>query len=116
VPTFLGLERQIILKGATLSTYRHSEKIGVQSPIIILLILLDAYTAYIGDFGRVLLQSRTIILGFYTTAWMYLRFGPCIAGILFFGTVWGCVLGRLDERQAYRRRFADLPVRIGTDL
>jgi O-antigen/teichoic acid export membrane protein len=101
VPTTLRLERHIIFIGAILSTLLFlsflvaTNQIGVQSPVIILLIVLDAYTAYVTDLGRVLLQSlrRTLALGLYTTAWMFLRFGLCIAGIVLFHTVWGALSG-----------------------
>lgn len=101
VPTTLRLERQIIMIGAIASALLFlaflaaTRQIGVQSPIIILLIILDGYTAYVTDLGRVLLQSlrRTMTLGLYTTAWMFLRFALCIAGIIVLGTVWGALAG-----------------------
>jgi O-antigen/teichoic acid export membrane protein len=100
-PTTLRLERHIILIGAAISTALFvsflvaAERIGVQSPIIIALIVLDVYTAYVTDLGRVLLQSlrRTIALGLYTTLWMLLRLGLCIAGIVLFRTVWAALSG-----------------------
>jgi O-antigen/teichoic acid export membrane protein len=95
------IERKIILIGVVASTLLFgvlliaAQQIGVQSPILILLIVLDAYTSYVTDFGRVLLQSlrKTLALGLYTTAWMSLRFGLCIAGIVWFKTVWGALSG-----------------------
>ena len=100
-PTMLRLERHILLVGAAVSTVLFfvlliaAKRIGVQSPIIVLLIVLDAYAAYVTDLGRVLLQSlrMTLALGFYTTAWMFLRFGLCISGIMLFSTVWGALSG-----------------------
>lgn len=100
-PTTLRLERHIGVLGAVASTLLFlallvaSNRVGVQSPIIILLIVLDTYTAYVSDLGRVLLQSlrRTITLGVYTTVWMFLRFALCMAGIIAFGTVWGALVG-----------------------
>lgn len=70
-------------------------RLGVQSWLIVMLIVLDAYTAYIGDLGRVLLQSsrRTILLGTYTLVWMTLRLVLCIVGVLVFRTVWGALTG-----------------------
>lgn len=101
VPTALYLERRIILVGAVASASLFTamliaaQQIGMQSPILILLIVLDAYTSYVTDLGRVLLQSlhKTLALGLYTTAWMSLRFGLCIAGIVLFNTVWGALSG-----------------------
>ncbi len=101
VPTTLRLERQIVFIGAIASTLLFlvllvaTKQIGVQSPLILLLIVLDSYTAYVTDLGRVLLQGlrRTVALGFYTTAWMFLRFVLCIAGIVIFNTVWGALAG-----------------------
>jgi O-antigen/teichoic acid export membrane protein len=100
-PTALRLERHIVLIGAILSTALFlsflvaTKQIGVQSPVIILLIVLDAYTAYVTDLGRVMLQGlrKTVALGLYTTGWMFLRFGLCIAGIMLFHTVWGALTG-----------------------
>ncbi|HZQ01774.1 MAG TPA: hypothetical protein VE999_12040 [Gemmataceae bacterium] len=70
-------------------------QLGVRSAIVIVLIVLDAFTAYVGDVGRVLLQTarRTLALGFYTLVWMILRLLLCIAGLLWFGTVWGALAG-----------------------
>lgn len=97
----LWIERRVILIGAACSASFFlafliaTKQIGLQSPLIILLVVLDTYTAYVTDIGRVLLQSirRTIALGFYTFAWMFLRFALCIGGILLFGTVWGALSG-----------------------
>ncbi len=101
VPTTLRLERNIIFIGAIVSALLFllflaaTKQLGVQSPIIILLIVLDAYTAYVTDLGRVLLQSlrKTLALGIYTTAWMSLRFGLCMVGTILFNTVWGALSG-----------------------
>ncbi len=97
VPTMLRLERQIIFIGAIASTLLFiafliaARQIGVTSPVLILLIVIDVYTAYVTDLGRVLLQSlrKTLALGLYTTTWMFLRLGLRIAGIALFKTVWG---------------------------
>lgn len=101
IPTTLRLERNIAVTGAAcsaavfLALVLAAKQIGVQSPIIIVLVVLDTYTAYVTDLGRVLLQSlrRTFWLGIYTIAWMFLRLGLCLAGILMFGTVWGALAG-----------------------
>ena len=100
-PTALRLELRVIFLGAILGALLFvlflatSKEIGVHSPIIILLIVLDAYTCYVTDLGRVLLQSlrKTLVLGIYTTAWMFLRFALCLAGILMFHTVWAALAG-----------------------
>jgi O-antigen/teichoic acid export membrane protein len=70
-------------------------KVGVQSGVIITLVVFDAYTAYVGDLGRVLLQAsrRTILLGTYTLVWMTLRLLFCVIGVLLFRTVWGALSG-----------------------
>jgi O-antigen/teichoic acid export membrane protein len=69
--------------------------VGVQSNAIILLVILDVYTAYVADLGRILLQSlrRTAPLGLYTLVWMLLRFLFCMVGLLIFRTVWGGFIG-----------------------
>jgi O-antigen/teichoic acid export membrane protein len=71
------------------------KQIGTQSWFIIMLVVLDAFTAYIVDLGRALLQSlrKTVALGLYTLVWMVLRFLLCLLGILAFNTVWGALLG-----------------------
>ena len=72
-----------------------ASQFGVQSRLIVLLVILDAFTAYVADLGRALLQSlrRTFMLGVYTLAWMLLRLLLCVVGILAFGTAWGALLG-----------------------
>jgi O-antigen/teichoic acid export membrane protein len=72
-----------------------SRKIGVQSEIIALLIVLDAYTSYVADLGRAMLQSlrRTFLLGSYTLVWMVARFAFCMIGIFAFHAVWGALAG-----------------------
>jgi O-antigen/teichoic acid export membrane protein len=69
--------------------------VGVQSPLIVALVVLDAYTGYLGDLGRVLLQAtrRTILLGCYTLVWMLLRLLLCLLGVLLFRTVWAAFSG-----------------------
>jgi O-antigen/teichoic acid export membrane protein len=70
-------------------------RVGMQSNVIILLVILDVYTAYFADLGRILLQSlrRTVPLGLYTLVWMALRLILCMMGLLLFRTVWGGFLG-----------------------
>jgi hypothetical protein len=72
-----------------------SGHIGVQSHLIILLIVLDAFTSYLGELGRVMLQylHRTVWLGLYTLLWMVLRLTLCVAGMLISRTVWGGLAG-----------------------
>ena len=62
---------------------------------IIVLIVLDAFTAYLIDVDRALLQSlrKTVYLGSVTLAWMALRFLFGIAGIALFKTAWAGLLG-----------------------
>jgi O-antigen/teichoic acid export membrane protein len=74
-----------------------SQRLGAQSYLIVLFIVLDAFAAYATELGRVMLQSlnRTLSLGSYTLAWTSLRLVLCIAGILVFGTVWGALGGSL---------------------
>lgn len=101
VPTTLRLERHVMLIGAAISTLLFllfltaMKQIGLGSPIIIGLIVLNSYTAYVTDLGRVVLQSlrKTVALGLYTTVWMFLRLGLCIAGIMLFNTAWGALAG-----------------------
>ncbi len=101
IPATLRLERHVLFVGAVVSGLLFvsfllvTKQIGVHSPIIILLIVLDAYTAYVVDLGRVLLQTlrRTVPLGFYTTAWMFLRLGLCVGGVVLFDTVWAALSG-----------------------
>jgi hypothetical protein len=70
-------------------------RIGVTSPSIVFLIVVDVYSAYVADLGRVLFQSqrRTLALGVYTLCWMVLRFALCVLGIVVLGTAWGGMLG-----------------------
>ena len=97
----LKVQRTVMLWGgaiaATLiaSGLVAGNRIGVRSAIVVVLIVLDAYTAYVGDVARVLLQTarRTIALGLYTLVWMTLRLLLCIVGLLWIGTVWGALSG-----------------------
>jgi O-antigen/teichoic acid export membrane protein len=69
--------------------------IGIQSLAIVILIVLDAYSAYVIDTNRAFLQSlrKTLPLGGITLIWMALRFGLAVAGMVAFGTTWGGLLG-----------------------
>jgi O-antigen/teichoic acid export membrane protein len=72
-----------------------SRYLGPQSPLIVLLIVVDTYLSYLADFGRAFLQSRheTWRLGSYTLAWTILRLLLCVLGAAVFGTVWAALLG-----------------------
>jgi O-antigen/teichoic acid export membrane protein len=97
----LRIERVVVLVGLAIAAVLFvgfalmANKIGVQSRIIVLLIILDAYTAYVADLGRILLQSlrRTAQLGLYTLVWMVLRLVFCMIGIYFFGNVPAALIG-----------------------
>jgi O-antigen/teichoic acid export membrane protein len=97
----LKIQRAVILWGGLItvvligSGLAAGSSIGVRSAIVIVLIALDAFTAYVGDVGRVLLQvsRKTVALGLYTLIWMVLRLLLCMAGLLLFGTVWGALSG-----------------------
>lgn len=69
--------------------------IGVESWPLIVLIVLDAYAAYLIDVDRALLQSlrKTVPLGGLTLVWMALRFLLGITGMALFRTAWGGLLG-----------------------
>ena len=69
--------------------------IGIQSLWIIILIVLDAYSAYVIDINRAFLQSlrKTVPLGGITLVWIALRFGLAVAGMALFGTTWAGLLG-----------------------
>jgi hypothetical protein len=95
------IERAVALSGGVLAgvvlvvMLLVSGRIGVQSYGIVLLVVLDAYTCYLAELGRVMLQylRRTLFLGLYTLVWMSLRLVLCVGGILLFGTVWGALAG-----------------------
>jgi hypothetical protein len=75
--------------------YALGKELGVQSWPIIILIVLDAYSAYVIDVDRAVLQSlrKTVYLGVLSLAWMLLRFllGVCAMALL--GTAAGALLG-----------------------
>jgi O-antigen/teichoic acid export membrane protein len=95
------LERVVIGWGALgaaagfVTLWAIGRRVGMQSNLILLLVILDVYTAYVADLGRILLQSlrRTVALGLYTLVWMLLRLVLCMLGVLAFHTVWGGFLG-----------------------
>jgi O-antigen/teichoic acid export membrane protein len=95
------LERAVIGWGALgaaaafVTLWAIGRRVGMQSTVIILLVILDVYTAYVADLWRILLQSlrRTVALGLYTLVWMLLRLVLCMLGVLAFRTVWGGFLG-----------------------
>jgi hypothetical protein len=70
-------------------------ELGVQSWSIIILIVLDAYIAYILDVDRAVLQSlrKTVYLGGLSLVWMLLRFLLGLGGMVLLGTAAGALLG-----------------------
>jgi hypothetical protein len=95
------IERAVILCGGLCSALGFlllvgvAEQFGIHSRVLVLLIVLDTYTAYVADLGRTLLQSlrRAVPLGLYTSAWMLLRLLLCVAGMLAFRSASGALLG-----------------------
>jgi len=75
--------------------YGLGRELGVQSWPIIILIVLDAYSAYVIDVDRAVLQSlrKTVYLGGLSLTWMLLRFLLSVCGMVFFGTAAGALLG-----------------------
>lgn len=69
--------------------------LGVNSKILLALIVIDVLTCYIGDLGRVYLQvvQKTILLGFYTFVWMWLRLFLAILGYCLFENIGGLFVG-----------------------
>jgi hypothetical protein len=100
-PTMRRVERAVLSwglagsVGALLILVVVGQQVGVTSRLLILLIVLDVYTAYVADLGRVLLQAQrqTVALGLYTLGWMVLRLLFCVLGIVMFRTVWGAMIG-----------------------
>ena len=90
VPIGGGIAILIIIALLLLGGY-----LKIPSQLVIVLIVLDAYTAYVADLGRTLLQSlnRTVSLGLYTLALMIARFVFCMIGILIFNNVSGALAG-----------------------
>jgi len=99
----LKLEKLVIKTGLVLSIAIYAvlsiaaNYIGVQSRLLILLIVLDAFTAYVADLARVLFQTLgySTRLGLYTTMWMVLKLALCIGAIWMFNTVWAGLLGQI---------------------
>jgi O-antigen/teichoic acid export membrane protein len=69
--------------------------VGIQSWMIIILVVLDAYSAYLIDVDRAFLQWRrkTLLLGTMTLGWMTLRFLLSVGGMILFKTAWAGLLG-----------------------
>jgi hypothetical protein len=69
--------------------------IGMRSWVIIFLVVLDAYCAYLVDVDRAFLQWRrkTLLLGTLTLGWMTLRFLLSVGGMILFKTAWAGLLG-----------------------
>jgi len=78
-----------------LALFGFGKLVGVESPLIIVLIVLDAFTAYLVDIDRALLQGlrKTVLLGSVTLVWMALRFVLSAAGMALFKTAWAGLLG-----------------------
>ncbi len=71
------------------------QKLGVQSWPIIILVVLDAYSAYVIDIDRAVLQSlrKTVYLGGLSLVWMLLRFLLGVGVMVLLGTAAGALLG-----------------------
>ena len=102
--TFVGLARlqQAVVRWGALGAsaaftllWLFGHRVGMQSNIIVLLVVLDVYSSYVADLGRILLQSLrlTVPLGLYTLIWMLLRLILCMLGIILFRAVWGAFVG-----------------------
>jgi hypothetical protein len=94
--------RRLVVRYGALATlvcilvlYALGKELGVQSWPIIILIVLDAYSAYVIDVDRAVLQSlrKTLYLGGLSLAWMLLRFLLGVGGMVLFGTATGALLG-----------------------
>jgi hypothetical protein len=75
--------------------YGLGTQLGVQSWPIIILIVLDAFSAYVIDVDRAVLQSlrKTVYLGAVSLVWMLLRFVLGVAAMVLLGTAAGALLG-----------------------
>lgn len=102
--TFVGLARlqqKVISWGAlgALAAFAmlwlFGRRVGIQSNVVVLLVVLDVYSSYVADLGRILLQSLrfTVPLGLYTLIWMLLRLILGMLGLILFHTVWGAFIG-----------------------
>lgn len=100
---WLGLQRALAGRGLLVAAAAFTillllgRAVGIRSSTILLLVVLDIYAAYIADLGRALLQSlrRTVLLGFYTLAWMLARLALCSAGIMLFHSAGGALAGSI---------------------
>lgn len=105
IARWLHLERAMIGLGALgaagtlIALLLIGHVLGIRSWTIALLVVVDAYAAYIADLGRALLQSlrRTVLLGLYTLGWMVARLTLCVAGIVVFDTAGGALLGSIGS-------------------
>jgi hypothetical protein len=70
-------------------------RLGAQSWLVLLLTVLDSYTAYVVDLGRVMLQSlrQTLWLGFYSLVWMVARLLLFVLAVMTVGTVASALAG-----------------------
>lgn len=75
--------------------YGLGRQLGVQSWPIIVLMVLDAYSAYVIDVYRAVLQSlrKTVYLGGLSLVWMLLRFLLSVCAMVLLGTAAGALLG-----------------------
>jgi len=94
--------RQLVLRYGALAAlacilllFGLGQKLGVQSWPIIILVVLDAYSAYVIDVDRAVLQSlrKTVYLGGVSLIWMLLRFLLGVGAMVFLGTAAGALLG-----------------------
>lgn len=100
---WFGLERLVAIWGAVAAIVIFGVLLvigrvtGIQSWLILFLIVVDTYIAYVADLGRVLLQSvrKTAVLGLYGLSWMVLRFGLCVTAVAVSGTVWAAFVGSI---------------------
>ncbi|MEE9301538.1 MAG: hypothetical protein V3V17_10510 [Alphaproteobacteria bacterium] len=71
--------------------------VGVESFVLIALIVLTAYMAYVTDVVRAAFQGLQlfVLLGLMGLAWMALRFGLGMAGLGIVGTPWAGLVGIL---------------------
>jgi hypothetical protein len=95
------IQRLVVRYGALaalaciLVLYGLGKQLGVQSWPIIVLIVLDAYSAYVIDVDRAVLQSlrKTLYLGGVSLSWMLLRFVLGVGAMILLGTAAGALLG-----------------------
>ena len=94
--------REVVIKGSILAPLLAIALVifgyilNVSTPLLAMLIVADAYTAYVAETGRITLQcvSGPAQVGLYTLCWMVLRATFGVIGILVFdGSVWGAMMG-----------------------